>query len=170
MVKNDRSQVRVDLSESITDPLDHRFQRCIEPFRVRSAGLRKIGTTAALAANLLGHRPNDVARVDSIRVVPRYARGQANLSVVDGTQDDNRAFELVLETIDRVPERPRIGPVHPFDHHFDPANFGDVARRVAGASAQELLPDLGQIFLQFFIAFQELLDLLSRLLARTLER
>ncbi len=51
------------------DPAGHRPERLVQRVGLVAAGLREVGPAAALAADLLGHRLDQVARADAVGVV-----------------------------------------------------------------------------------------------------
>ena len=131
-------------------PVGHGAQRPVQRGRVAAAGLGKIGPAAALAADLLGDAFDQVAGTDPVGVVSGDTRREPDLAVVHRAHDNDAAFELVLETIDGVPERLCIGAVHAGGQHLDAGNFPDVLRMINGLAGDQRLPGLGQLAFEMF--------------------
>src|SRR4051812_39441428 len=71
----------VAMSEPLLDESAHRLERRRQPGRVGAAGLRHVGTPAALAADLLRDVVDQLARLDLADEVAGDAGDQRHLSV-----------------------------------------------------------------------------------------
>src|SRR5262245_34619853 len=82
--------------QPLLDPGANRLERLGQRRGVGAAGLRHVGTAAALAADLLRDVIDELARLHLRREVVGDARDQRHLAIGGAAEHDGRALELVL--------------------------------------------------------------------------
>src|SRR5579862_8198826 len=86
----------------------HRGERRLERLGLGAAGLGEIRAAAAAPAHLRGHRPGELACLDTRGLIVGHADHQHHLGrALDARQHHHRGFELGLELIDGAAQRAR---------------------------------------------------------------
>jgi hypothetical protein len=122
--------------------------------RIVATRLREVRTTAALAADLAGHVPDQLTGFHFADLVGGDARDQRDLvSCVHRRQHDDGALELVLELIHRVAQCARVGAVHLRGQDFDTCNIGCPGRKIRALPARKLVLELAIFLFELADAF-----------------
>ncbi len=128
------------------NPSRYGVERCIEGLRIASACLRKIWPSTAFAADLLGNRPDHVARSYPIDGVLGDACSQPDFAVIDRSEYDDCTLELVLEAIDCIAQRLGVGAVHARSQYVQPVDNDNMFRNITGLAGEEFLPGRSKFF------------------------
>src|SRR5262245_10922571 len=140
-------------------------ERGVERGGIRTAGLRHVRTTTAATANLLSDAADELARLDLVGLVLGDSGDQQHLVAgFNRSKHDHRRLQFVLELIDGIAKRARIGAVHARRKHLHTVDLTGRAREVPALPAREPALELLHFLFELFRALDQLLDLVLEVL------
>src|SRR5690606_490310 len=132
---------------------------------VQTCALPIFGPTAALAADALGDRPDQLARLQGARQVVRDGSDEAHLVRLDRAEHDDARAETRLQLIGSLAERLRIHAVEPRGEHLDAGDVLRFLQQIAAAASGEPAAQRLHLALERARALDQLRDLVRDLVA-----